>query len=71
MNKPVYDLQHQVQAAFTNDRDIQDYDIEVLDNNGIITLRGAVPTRAARDRAEDIARGMEGVVNVINELDVV
>lgn len=70
MNKPIYDLQHQVQAAFMNDRDVQDYDIEVLDNNGIITLRGVVPTRTARDRAEAIARNMDGVVNVINELDV-
>ncbi len=70
MNKPMYDLQHQVQAAFMDDREMQDYDIEVLDNNGIITLRGTVPTRTARDRAENIARNMGGVVNVINELDV-
>ncbi len=67
----MYNLQHQVQAAFTNDREMQDYNIEVLDNNGIITLRGSVPTRSVRDRAEDIAREMDGVVNVINELDVV
>ncbi|HMB24822.1 MAG TPA: hypothetical protein VKP08_18390 [Anaerolineales bacterium] len=35
MNKPVYDVQHQVQAAFMNDPDVRDYDIEVLDSNGI------------------------------------
>jgi osmotically-inducible protein OsmY len=71
MNKPVYDLQHQIQAAFMNDRDVQDYDIEVLDSNGIITLRGTVPSQAARERAEAIARDMDGVMNVINELDVI
>jgi len=71
MNKPIYDLQHQVQAAFMNDRDMQNHGIEVLDNNGIITLRGTVPTRDARERAEEIVRGMEGVTSVINELDVV
>ncbi|HEX2995963.1 MAG TPA: BON domain-containing protein [Anaerolineales bacterium] len=71
MNKPVYDVQHQVQTAFMNDPDVQDYDIEVLDSNGIITLRGNVPTHAVRDRAEDIARAVDGVMNVINELDVV
>lgn len=70
MNKPVYDLQHQIQAAFREDRDLQDYGIEVLDSNGIITLRGVVPTRVARDRAEAIVREMEGVTSVINELDV-
>lgn len=71
MNKSVYNVQHQVQAVFMNDLDVQDYDIEVLDSNGIITLRGNVATRAARDRAEDIARRVDGVVNVINELDVI
>jgi osmotically-inducible protein OsmY len=72
MNKPIYDLQQQVQAAFKDDRDMEDYEgVEVLDNNGIITLRGNVPTREARDRAEDLVRQMDGVANVINELDVV
>ncbi len=71
MNEPVYNLQHQVQLAFMNDRAMRDYGIEVLDNNGIIMLRGAVPTREARDRAEAISRETEGVLNVINELDVV
>ena len=72
MNKPIYDLQHQVQAALMDDRDMEDYKgIEVLDNNGIVTLRGTVPTRDAREKAEALVRQMEGVTNVINELDVV
>lgn len=71
MNEPIYDLQHQVQAAFMDDRDLRDYGIEVLDSNGIVTLRGSVPTHAARERAEAIVRDMEGVTSVINELDVV
>lgn len=71
MNEPMYNLQHHIQAAFMDDRDMRDYGIEVLDTNGIITLRGAVPTHAARDRAEALVREMEGVVSVINEIDVV
>ena len=71
MNKPIFDLQHQVQAALMEERDMQGYGIEVLDSNGIVTLRGAVPTRDARERAEALVRSMEGVTNVINELDVV
>lgn len=65
-----YDLQHQVQAALMQDSHMQDYGIEVLDSNGIITLRGIVPTRDARERAEAIVRQVEGVTTVINELDV-
>jgi osmotically-inducible protein OsmY len=57
--------------AFMDDRDMKEYGIEVLDSNGIFTLRGTVPTHAARDGAEEIVRGMDGVTSVINELDVI
>ena len=67
----IHDLQHQVQAALMDDHHMRDYGIEVLDSNGVITLRGTVPTREARDRVEAIVRNVQGVTSVINELDVV
>jgi osmotically-inducible protein OsmY len=63
-------LQLQVESALMQDHLIEDSDIEVLDNNGIVTLRGVVSSREARDRAEDLARTVIGVTTVINELDV-
>ena len=71
MNKPIYDLQHQIQDALAEINKLRDAQIDVLDTNGIITLRGMVPTVQARERAEEIVRGMDGVVSVINELDVI
>ncbi|HLO27580.1 MAG TPA: BON domain-containing protein [Anaerolineales bacterium] len=71
MNDTMHGIGHQVQNTIMQDRSLQDYDIEVLDNNGIITLRGVVPTRDAREKAEAIAREIEGVTSVINELDVI
>ena len=71
MNKPIYDLQHQVQEALAEINDLRDAQIDVMDSNGIVTLRGTVPTVDARERAEAIVRGMDGVTSVINELDVV
>ena len=71
MNKPIYDLQHQIQDALSEINKLRDAQIDVLDTNGIITLTGIVPTVQARERAEEIVRGMDGVVSVINELDVV
>jgi hyperosmotically inducible periplasmic protein len=65
------DLQHQVESALRQDRVTQDYGIEVLDSNGIITLRGAVPNREVREQAEAVAREVAGVTSVINELDVI
>jgi hyperosmotically inducible protein len=64
-------LQLQIESALLQDRLTEEADIEVLDNNGIITLRGAVPSREARDRAEAITRTVTGVTTVINELDVI
>jgi osmotically-inducible protein OsmY len=64
-------LQLQVESALLQDRLTQDYGIEVLDSNGVITLRGMVPNRKVREQAEAVAREVSGVTNVINELDVV
>ena len=71
MNKPIYDLQHQVQEALSELNELRGAQIDVLDSNGIVTLRGMVPTVAARERAEAIVREMDGVISVINELDVI
>ena len=71
MNQTINNLQLQVESALMQDRITQDYGIEVLDSNGVITLRGMVPNRKIREQAEAIARGVTGVSNVINELDVV
>jgi len=64
-------LQLQVESALLQDHLTDDGDIEVLDTNGVVTLRGVVHSREARDRAEAIARDTSGVVTVINELDVI
>jgi osmotically-inducible protein OsmY len=71
MNKPIYDLQHQVQEALSEINALRGAQIDVLDSNGIVTLRGMVPTVDARERAEAIVRGMGAVVSVVNELDVI
>ena len=67
----MHDLQHQVQTALMDDPDLSEYGIEVVDNNGIITLSGTVPTTDARDRAETVLRNLAGVTSVINEINVV
>ncbi len=64
-------LQHQVESALLQDRITEDSSIEVLDSNGVVTLRGTVPSREARDRAEALTREVTGVTSVINELDVI
>jgi osmotically-inducible protein OsmY len=71
VNKPIYSLEHQILDALGDINKLRGAEIDVLDNNGIITLRGIVPTVEARERAEEIVRKMDRVISVINELDVV
>ena len=54
-----------------DDSRTKDYAVEVMDNNGVIILRGAVPSREASTAVEMVAKEVEGVVSVINETDVI
>jgi osmotically-inducible protein OsmY len=64
------DIQLAVQTALMQDAQTQDYGIEVIDNNGIITLKGVVPSVEASERAELITRDIDEVRAVFNELAV-
>ncbi|HWK11725.1 MAG TPA: BON domain-containing protein, partial [Vicinamibacterales bacterium] len=44
--------------------------IEVDTTNGIVTLKGAVPTRAARAKAVRITRESKGVKRVVDQLTI-
>ena len=44
--------------------------IEVDTTNGIVTLKGTVPTHAARTKAVRITRGSKGVKHVVNQLTI-
>ena len=64
------DTQHEVLLALLQDPTTQDCAIEVIDNNGVVTLAGVVPSQSASDRAEAIAHTIDGVTSVINQLAV-
>ncbi len=71
MNETTADLQTRVQRALMDDLRTKDYAVDVLDNNGVIVLRGIVPSREASTAVEMVAREVDGVVSVINETDVI
>jgi osmotically-inducible protein OsmY len=71
MNNPTSTyVQQEVQTALMQDQLTGEYGIEVLDSNGVITLKGVVPSREVSERAEAIARDIAGVQGVINELEL-
>lgn len=52
------------------DRTLRRSHIEVATRAGVVTLKGPAPSPAARSRAEEIARNVQGVTTVENRLSV-
>ncbi|GAA5234918.1 BON domain-containing protein [Verticiella sediminum] len=57
-----------VKLAFVNDEQVSALDINVETFRGIVQLSGFVPQREMAQRAEQIARGVEGVKDVRNDI---
>ena len=63
-------IRDDINERLTQDRFVDASDIDVVVNRGEVTLTGAVDSRLARRRAEDIADAVLGVTHVQNNLRV-
>jgi osmotically-inducible protein OsmY len=63
-------IREDINDRLTDDAYIDASDIEVIVNNGMITLTGRVDSREDKRRAEDIAESVSGVTDVSNQLRV-
>jgi osmotically-inducible protein OsmY len=59
-----------VKAGFSGEKLLQDTAIDVDTTNHVVTLRGTVASDAAKARAGEIARSIDGVTRVVNEIVV-
>ncbi len=59
-----------VRGALLTANDLRDSTINVDVDNEVVTLRGSVANADQRRRAEEIAKGIEGVKSVRNELKI-
>jgi hyperosmotically inducible protein len=59
-----------VKAALMGDSGVKSSDIGVVTSDGQVQLSGFVEDQAQIDRATEVARGVEGVKNVINEMTI-
>ncbi|MFN2291343.1 MAG: BON domain-containing protein [Anaerolineae bacterium] len=64
------ELAKRVEDALAQDPRTEDLILDVVDQNGMVTLTGTVPSHDAREAAEDVARQQEGVIEVVNDLEV-
>jgi hyperosmotically inducible protein len=71
-SQPVADtvITTKVKAELVKDRDTKAMGVNVETKNGVVTLSGAVDSAAEKDKAEQDARGIKGVVDVTNNLSV-
>jgi hyperosmotically inducible periplasmic protein len=59
-----------VKAGFSGEKLLQDTAIDVDTTDHVVTLRGTVASDAAKARAGEIARSIDGVTRVVNEIVV-
>lgn len=59
-----------IKGKYLADDTLKGLDISVETDQGVVMLTGSVQNDAARDLATQIAKGVDGVVNVNNELKV-
>jgi hyperosmotically inducible protein len=57
-----------VKAGFSSEKLLGDTAIDVVTTDRVVTLRGTVASIAAKDRAAEIAGGIDGVTRVVNLL---
>ena len=62
-------IDDRIESRISKDSTLKNYKVDVSVDNGIVTLTGAVPTQAARDRAARLAT-VTGVARVDNQLTV-
>ena len=61
-----------VKAKMAKDKDVSALHIKVdTDNKGVVTLSGKAKSQEEADKAVSIARGVEGVVSVENNIQIV
>jgi len=59
-----------VKSALLADRSTSGFAIQVETNKGVVQLSGFVDSEAEKERAAEIARGIEGVTEVKNDIRV-
>ena len=59
-----------VSAGLAKDPDLSAIKIDVDTKGGVVSLKGPAPSAAAKARAEEIAKGVQGVSSVNNQLEV-
>lgn len=75
-NRPVGDqiddaaLATKVEAKLAADPEVNNFKIDVDVDEGVVRLSGTVAKEEVRSEAEELARNTQGVVNVVNDIEI-
>jgi len=58
------------EAIHQNEAFTPEWKVDVVEQNGVITLEGTVPSAKSKTKAEEIVRNLPEVSGVVNNLDV-
>ena len=70
MNQPLTDLQIKAQEALLDDQRTKEHGIEVFEKDGVVTLKGSVPSRKIKKTAASILKDIRDIDRVVNKLQV-
>ena len=59
-----------VKTKLLGDTGLKAFDIKVITEKQVVTLKGTLPTAALRDQAITVAKSVGGVKDVISEIEV-
>ena len=59
-----------VKTKLLADTGLKAFDIKVITENRVVTLKGTLPTTALRDQAITVAKSVDGVKDVIADIEV-
>src|SRR5579871_1698119 len=59
-----------VKTKLAANEGLKSFDIKVITDHQIVTLIGVVPTEALRDQAVTVAKSVDGVKGVVNNIEV-
>jgi len=63
-------LEDRIKSQLASDAQVKNAPIEVTAKSGVVLLQGTAPTRAAKERALTVARGIDGVTQVVERIQV-
>ena len=59
-----------VKTKLLGDTGLKAFDIKVITDNQVVTLKGTLPTEALKEQAITVAKSVGGVKDVISEIEV-